>query len=560
MISKCFFIPWFTIAVILMYCNNASTEKTNPYMALDKALENDSLKLDLYIKYTQDDILYNLYYNHKRDPQTWTDDWTDNICLNYENPIVSEHFNAAFNNLNQDTRIRACNIFIQAVAKNSKISNDNKLKWIGEARFCRGLINYFMAQRFGGVHLIDSVINNQCRYNEIPRSTIEETYNNIINDFQNAAITLPDATSTPERATRWTAMAIITRVALQAAAYIPSKRAYYLNLVNLNAKRIINNKGLNLDINYKDIFNDYNKAIKSKEILLGYFAKASDFNVFTASMQYISPNQDNKKIQIGFGPKLNVGFDGWALRFPSQNLVDAYQVIDQDGIAKQWHSTSYYKNYKVNGGYVSSFLYKKRDKRFYATIAHDSSMFFEERILTREKGNMNKLSRGEDSNPSGVSTSNNYIRKGLYEKKPVWYNDTTNHHQPIIRLSEVYLNHAEALIILNEIREAERLINIPRTTHGDLPPLKKLTSVELWNAYKNERRVELSYENDRYWSLLRWAKFQGITKIPELTEPIRGIDISADGKRFSFYNVSLFNNTVNRKFSPNRFLFPFPIE
>lgn len=490
--------------------------------------------------------------------RVWTDDWTDNTDINYENPIVSEDFSSAFANLNQDLRLRSCNLFIQRVNQRTNISIKDKLKWIAEARFSRALVNYYMAQRFGGIYLVEDVINNEDEYKKIKRSTIDQTYNSIINDLQYASKNLPLITATPERATKWAAMGMITRVALQAASYLPAKRNHYLNLVVSNTERIMKNKRLQLDSSYKDLFNDYDKAIKSKEILFGYFTKASEYNIFSTSMGYINPSQENGKMLPGFGPQLKIGFDGWPQRFPSQNLVDAYEVIDEDGKAKYWESTIYYKNYKQKGGYVSSFLYKNRDKRFYATIVQDSSEFIKEKILTREKGNMNNLSRGVGSDRWGVSSSNYYFRKSFYEKKRYSSSDTTNHHQPIIRLAEVYLNYAETLLLLNHADEAVKIINKTRILHGGLPPLGKLLLSELWQAYKNERRVELSFENDRYWSLLRWAKFDGKTKIPELVVPIRGVNISYDGKRFSFNNILSFNNTKNRKFTSDRFLFPFP--
>ena len=43
-----------------------------------------------------------------------------------------------------------------------------------------------------------------------------------------------------------------------------------------------------------------------------------------------------------------------------------------------------------------------------------------------------------------------------------------------------------------------------RTKHGGLPALEMgLSANDAWEHYRRERRVELFFENDRYWSLLR---------------------------------------------------------
>ncbi len=177
--------------------------------------------------------------------------------------------------------------------------------------------------------------------------------------------------------------------------------------------------------------------------------------------------------------------------------------------------------------------------------------------MTRDAGNMNRLSSSVGD--WGVSESNYYYRKGLYEAKKVWYSDATNYSQAIIRLGEVYLNYAEALLLTGKITEAVTAINQTRQVHGGLPAIETTPSEdEAWDIYKNERRVDLLMENDRYWSLLRWAKFKGQIDIPELRETIRRVDISADGKTFSFADVTL-NGNSDRVFTQRRFLFPVPI-
>ena len=103
-------------------------------------------------------------------------------------------------------------------------------------------------------------------------------------------------------------------------------------------------------------------------------------------------------------------------------------------------------------------------------------------------------------------------------------------------------------------------INKTRTTHGKLPALSLgLPIADVWKWYKIERRVELFFENDRYWSLLRWGKEAGGNVIPELNDiQYKYFEIAANGKSFQIKNVLLNPSNSQKRFSTRRYLFPVP--
>ena len=81
-----------------------------------------------------------------------------------------------------------------------------------------------------------------------------------------------------------------------------------------------------------------------------------------------------------------------------------------------------------------------------------------------------------------------------------------------------------------------------------------------------ERRVELTLENDYYWSLLRWGKHggpanNGITpsgKIIEFTVPPTYIEITNNRQEMYVGEVQHLNNN-RREFNENRrYLLPIP--
>jgi hypothetical protein len=246
-------------------------------------------------------------------------------------------------------------------------------------------------------------------------------------------------------------------------------------------------------------------------------------------------------------------FEGWIGRYPTQDLVDNYLVIDEDGVAKKWDQTAMYQKYVTNGGYVSDFMYKNRDKRFYASITYDSTKYFNNLITTRINGNM---SDATIYGTWGVTHSSYFFIKGMYQDKKLWYSDATPYSLPIFRLGRVYMNYTEALLRLDQTSLAIEAMNNTREIHGGLPALStSLSSEEAWNYYKIERRVELPLEDDRYISLLRWGKEAGGDVIPELNVALHGLEITEDGKSFT---IIILPFDDQRKFSVKRYLFPIP--
>ena len=96
-------------------------------------------------------------------------------------------------------------------------------------------------------------------------------------------------------------------------------------------------------------------------------------------------------------------------------------------------------------------------------------------------------------------------------------------------------------------------------THGKLPALSTALSFDqAWKYYKQERRVELVQEEDRYWSLLRWGKEDGLDEIEELNTPPTAIEIEADGKSFEIIPVPVVGPSNDRKFTTRRYFLPIP--
>ena len=119
-------------------------------------------------------------------------------------------------------------------------------------------------------------------------------------------------------------------------------------------------------------------------------------------------------------------------------------------------------------------------------------------------------------------------------------------HWILIRLGEVYLNYAEAQLKLGNAEEARVWVNKVRQ-RAAMPdiPIGGLT----WERYMKERRVELAFEEHRFWDVRRW-KVATVTE----TEPAFGMKIENTGGTLTYTPFKW----EDRIFEEKHYLFPIP--
>lgn len=475
--------------------------------------------------------------------------------------VTSDNMASSVVSWDQFSNIRKCNMIILKVTESEGINEADKPALIAQGKFLRGMVYYMQARTFGKYVIIEEVLTPEDEL-KLPRSaTIKDTYDFIIKDLQEAAPNLP--VSVPSGAiSRGAAYALLAEAALQGAAYLdnPSDKNTYYQIAKTAGEELFALGQYSLDSDYAGMFNNNDTGLGSKEIILGLYYLPGNTRMSTAGvwMMNMVPNTGSGKTPddvMAVWPVEN--FEGWLDKSPSVELVNDYLVIDADGEAKKWDETSYYLNFLANGGYVSQAIYKNRDKRFYASIAYDSTMYFNSLLTMRLGGNMYYLNNLEKNTHM---TKTGYVwRKSVYQDLPVISSTYTSYHTVPLRLGRSYLNHAEALLRLGDIPEAIGYINETRTVHGGLPALTlTLTQDEAWYYYKLERRVDLALEDDRYWSLLRWGKEEGLETIPELNGIPQAIEIAEDGLSFRHIDVPIVTSANTRRFTSKRYLLPVP--
>lgn len=449
---------------------------------------------------------------------------------------------------------------LQKMEENTTFLEQDKKHLIAQAKMQRAMIYFSRARLFGKLMIVDRVIDPEENM-EFPRTeTIKDTYDFILKDLQEAVIDLPVSVPSAEvgSLTQGAAYALMAEVALHGAAYIESGQEEYYNIAKKASEDLFALGQYELDTDYEKMFNEFDYALGSKEIILAQFRHENNTKFADTWMQTLVPNVNNDKLkEFAKNPPLNDSFEGWIGMFPSVDLVNEYEVKDVDGTAKDWNQSSFYKNYQQNGGYVSDAIYRNRDNRFYATIVQDSSTYFNSLVTMRDKGNLHWDSKA--GGDWGMALTGYVWRKGVYTAKPLLNTEPTFYHQIVLRLGRSYLNYAEVMLRQGNIPTAIEYINKTRTIHGGMPELPtNLSAEEAWKVYKRERRIDLVHEGDRYWSLLRWGKVEGKSTIDELTKVHHSISISEDGKSFEIIALPYQTAFNERVFTKKRYLFPVP--
>ncbi|RIH64197.1 RagB/SusD family nutrient uptake outer membrane protein [Mariniphaga sediminis] len=105
--------------------------------------------------------------------------------------------------------IRNANIMIHSLPEASGLSEDEKNRYIAEARFLRAFAYFHLVRCWGGVPLR---VEDNMDAIHIPRSSAQDVYQLIIDDLLFAENNLPDSPPVAGRGSKWTAKAVLADV------------------------------------------------------------------------------------------------------------------------------------------------------------------------------------------------------------------------------------------------------------------------------------------------------------------------------------------------------------
>ncbi len=469
------------------------------------------------------------------------------------------------------TAIRRCNIFINNIDRvpyNTTYINalgeerPMGVSYKAEARFLRSFFYFLLLERYGGVPVIGDKVFDINDNLEIPRNTFAETVDYIANELTEIqdslrSYPLQDANSFAHVPTKQACMALKARLYLYAASPLfnektleagneligyPSYDANRWKLAAEAAKEFIDNYGI---LGTKKSMNSSKFHMTDKGSYTATF-----INFYGSSnheMIFFRNNGNGKSHETKNGP---LGFSGNKLgngrTNPTQNLVDAYPMLD----GKPRGESDKYP-------YDPQNPYANRDPRLDLTILHQGSQWLNTTLQTYQGGANNPSSSGR------YSQTSYFIRKFMGDfTKSIEY---SSHYElwTYLRFGEVILNFVEAanecddayrnenmeqmLLALRTLRWRAGIEKGVEETQYGVP--SNMTREEMRELVRNERRIELSFEEHRYFDIRRWRIAEEI-----FSKPLQGMHIVAGSSTMNYTPIDL----VDVKWTDKMYLYPIP--
>jgi hypothetical protein len=205
--------------------------------------------------------------------------------------------------------------------------------------------------------------------------------------------------------------------------------------------------------------------------------------------------------------------------------------------------------------------YENRDPRFYQFINFNGSTLPDNPTAsTWSVRQVETFDGGKDAQPVVNATRTGYyMRKFMDTTLNLVANQTSFRPYVLMRYPEVLLSYAEAV---NEAYgpyasstasslKASAAVEQIRQRAGLLPFALSttLTQAQMRDAIVQERRIELAFENQRFWDARRWKKAEQWFNIPA-----RGVQITKTGNNLTYKYVDVETKTFTAKMN----LFPIP--
>lgn len=409
------------------------------------------------------------------------------------------------------SQVRYANQFLDLMNKYSNFGQEKNDVWEAQVRFFRAYAYFMLAKRYDGGVIYDALPEGPDK----AMSTAEELWDFIASDLDFAIEHLPDSWPSGAyytgRLTRMAAIAFKSRVMLYAQRW---QEAY-------DAANEVEQSGVySLVSNYKQAWAGNN----SEAILQFMYNKTTGPN-HQFDQQYAPV--------IGSNP-----YEYGANGVPTQEMVESYEAKDGTKIDwTPWHGTT-----------TVVPPYDRLEPRFAATIVYPGCTYQNVKMDNSEDG-VNGFWQEYGSAPYlwNATCTGYYLRKLVDETHTDLISVKSSQTYVAMRYAEVLLNKAEAAYRLGLMSEAQAAMNKVRARVG--LPAKTSSGDQWFEDYRNERKIELSYEGHLYWDMRRWQlahiEYDGYRQ--------HGFHISPDGT-YEYIAVDL----DDRRFNPKTYCFPIP--
>lgn len=442
-------------------------------------------------------------------------------------------------------------VYINRVPLLEKLPNGQPARaaYRSEARWLRAWLYFQLLKRYGGVPLLGDSIRQITDNVQLPRNSFSDCVNYIVGECDNIKDSLRTAamvnSNTYGRITQGAAMALKAEVLLYAASPL-------FNGGNIDASNPLTGY-TSFDANRWKLAADAARAV----IDGGAYKLMPNFNdVFTTQAAPVGPNTEvicwmqtgtpGNGVELSNAPAGYTSAGGQGATSPTQNLVEAFPTDSGYAISDP------------AGHYNTNDPYAHRDPRLNLTVFHNGSLWLNRAVQTFD-GGLDK--------PGGTvqqTKTSYYMRKFMGPFESVSNNPPSysgiDHDWIYYRYAGVLLNYAEAANefsgpsadvynVLYSLRQRAGIRTGPDNTYG-VP--QGMSQEDMRNFIRNERRIEMAFEEQRYWDIRRWKIAAQVYN----SAPLQGLDLQLSSGGQLFYNPIPVLTTIFR--DPQMYLYPIP--
>lgn len=423
--------------------------------------------------------------------------------------IVGDFWNTPYAN------VRRVNLLLSKLPT-TPLSASMQSRVKGEAMFLRAWYYTQLLIAYGGVPVVGDKVYGKDDLINLPRETFANTVKYISEELDKAAALLPAVY--PDdidygRVTKGACLALKSRALLYAASplfnggcIIPGHRAEalvsyptasnsYWQVAADAAQAVINSGTYSLlvDNATKPGYGFYNVFLQrvNPEYIFGYYRPA------------------NRDFEGYYNPRTRGGSTNRSL--PTQNLVDCFpmrnglQPLNADG------------SINTASGYSAINPYVNRDPRFNYSIIFNGSSYFNSTgglspvyTFVNGTGAIPAPTQTIDAFDAGTTTGY-FSRKMCDSMISANSGANTNRAWPLIRYAEILLNYAEAIneagqtsLAYPKLIELRQRAGIEPGTNNMYGLKENMTKEEMREVVRNERRIELAFEDHRWHDIRRW--------------------------------------------------------
>jgi hypothetical protein len=371
------------------------------------------------------------------------------VNLSASNGIVNGAWTGLYNVIGQ------CNNTILGIQQYAPatIAAADKNAAIAEARFLRGVAYFYLTMHWGAVPIVEDN-SKLIAQPQINRIITTDVYKFVTNDLTYAAQNLPLA-DVKGRVTTWSAQGMLGKVYLTLAGLggNGTRNQAYLDSAKKYAGNVCKNSGKVLLESYYDLFTVKNNDV-AEDLFSFQWGAGADYNLGNM-LNNFAPGSGIMPYKIG----------GWGAMHPTIDFASEYYNSDLYDTIRRKATIMYTGDYfpeldAANGGFTATGVSLKKH------------------VIGNEKDNSSPLMS--------------------------WY--SSPEHNAVLRLADVYLIYAEAILGSNTTTSDPNALlyfNKVRTRAG----VHTFSSLTIDNIL-HERRIEFAFEGQYWMDLVRLSYWQ----------------------------------------------------